>query len=485
LIEAQTLSGQVKFKLSDVLGNRCLDFDPSLMSVVVDYPTECISRTHKKWNSLLVDIFATEKADPSSAVQLRLFYDGLELIQNSTQPITAKKDTEGHILTQACIPVEVVFSFAYGSELFAIVENKVHVYDFFGTLLNSWGDIGAEPGSFKDPRSIAVCNGLVYVADTGNHRIQTFTLAGEFIREFSFTEPTHLSVYKDMIWASNSSTIIAMDNNGVRVHEVSAIHSEIDCFSVWTDYSKIIVKTKKSDSFEINLAGKKTSGLKIARHYWAIGDFLVKVDINRQLKVYNKHFKCILVSKMYREGRNWSFSLLPFGKLIITCIQENKTLLAVLDSGLDTTCGTLPIIKYVQEESKRRNVDLNGIMRTLIPMCTETYLVGKQVTLLSVHPESDEMKDTTPLHFRWNGEEHEMSLLTLARHIKVRSSWNQNFTADSSTDEIVGLAMDRETKKALLRKKLPEKLQQSQIWISMTYRGVELQNSPFSLKLIN
>jgi DNA-binding beta-propeller fold protein YncE len=58
---------------------------------------------------------------------------------------------------------------------------RVHKYTCDGTYLFSWGRSGTGPGEFNLPHNIACDeNGLVYVADRENHRIQVFDADGRF-----------------------------------------------------------------------------------------------------------------------------------------------------------------------------------------------------------------------------------------------------------------------------------------------------------------
>ncbi|MFP5504434.1 MAG: hypothetical protein ACLGIN_18270, partial [Candidatus Sericytochromatia bacterium] len=45
----------------------------------------------------------------------------------------------------------------------------------------TWGGLGAEPGRLNSPGSLAVTKDRVYVADTGNHRIQVFDPQGRLV----------------------------------------------------------------------------------------------------------------------------------------------------------------------------------------------------------------------------------------------------------------------------------------------------------------
>lgn len=53
--------------------------------------------------------------------------------------------------------------------------HRVHVFSTDGEQLVVWGSEGHEPGNFRNPIAIAVApSGEIYVADSGNHRIQKF-----------------------------------------------------------------------------------------------------------------------------------------------------------------------------------------------------------------------------------------------------------------------------------------------------------------------
>ncbi|MEK6965793.1 MAG: HYR domain-containing protein, partial [Thermoproteota archaeon] len=73
-------------------------------------------------------------------------------------------------------------------DLVFVVDSKlgtVQKFDSIGTLITKWGSVGNEKGQFSKPNGIAVSkDGIVYVADTENHRVQKFTLDGKFISEF-------------------------------------------------------------------------------------------------------------------------------------------------------------------------------------------------------------------------------------------------------------------------------------------------------------
>jgi DNA-binding beta-propeller fold protein YncE len=74
---------------------------------------------------------------------------------------------------------DVYISDGYGN-------SRVHKFDPRGRHLRSWGEPGTDPGCFNIPHNIATdTEGLVYVADRENHRVQIFDSEGRYQDQWS------------------------------------------------------------------------------------------------------------------------------------------------------------------------------------------------------------------------------------------------------------------------------------------------------------
>ncbi|MEW5989198.1 MAG: NHL repeat-containing protein, partial [Chloroflexota bacterium] len=60
--------------------------------------------------------------------------------------------------------------------------HRIQVFDPSGGFVRAWGSQGDAAGQFNEPWGIAVDENYVYVADTWNHRLQKFTLRGDFVQ---------------------------------------------------------------------------------------------------------------------------------------------------------------------------------------------------------------------------------------------------------------------------------------------------------------
>jgi hypothetical protein len=96
---------------------------------------------------------------------------------------------------------------------------RIAKFDKHGKFIKSWGSRGADPGQFNTAHGIAIdAQGNVYVADSGNKRIQVFDSEGTFKREIAnvgtpaaicITPGTHQYLY-----SSNSNPENDIDVDG-------------------------------------------------------------------------------------------------------------------------------------------------------------------------------------------------------------------------------------------------------------------------------
>ena len=73
-------------------------------------------------------------------------------------------------------------------------ENRIQRFTRDGSPLEIWGEPGAGDGEFNHPHGLAVDDDLdlVYVGDQENHRLQVFTLTGEFVRQWGDAQFAHI-----------------------------------------------------------------------------------------------------------------------------------------------------------------------------------------------------------------------------------------------------------------------------------------------------
>jgi DNA-binding beta-propeller fold protein YncE len=65
--------------------------------------------------------------------------------------------------------------------------HRIQVFDSDGTFIRQWGSTGTGSGQFNEPWGLAVDEENVFVADTWNHRIQKFTLEGDFVGAYGLS----------------------------------------------------------------------------------------------------------------------------------------------------------------------------------------------------------------------------------------------------------------------------------------------------------
>ena len=101
--------------------------------------------------------------------------------------------------------------------------DRILKYSSSGECLLKWGNNGKDLGNFVNPIGVAIDEqGLIYIADNGNHRVQVFTPYGELITFFGgygeylsfFKNPTNLYIDK-----SNDHNIYVVDQGNKRIQK--------------------------------------------------------------------------------------------------------------------------------------------------------------------------------------------------------------------------------------------------------------------------
>lgn len=99
-------------------------------------------------------------------------------------------------------------------------KNRVYKRDGSdGEILEQWGDAGSGPGEFAGPYGIALApDGTLYVADSGNTRIQRFTEKGEYIGEWATAaRPSGIALdpVREILYVGEGNAVEAYDLTGV------------------------------------------------------------------------------------------------------------------------------------------------------------------------------------------------------------------------------------------------------------------------------
>ncbi|MEK7214652.1 MAG: peptidyl-alpha-hydroxyglycine alpha-amidating lyase family protein, partial [Chloroflexota bacterium] len=121
----------------------------------------------------------------------------------------------------ACVAVaangEILVADGYGN-------SRVHKYSPEGRLVRSWGSQGSGPGEFDLPHGIWVdAQQRVWVTEKQGHRLQRFTLDGEYIDTWTgFSKP-------NAVWVGQDGVSYFAEQN----HRVSVLSPDGEVLSRW------------------------------------------------------------------------------------------------------------------------------------------------------------------------------------------------------------------------------------------------------------
>ena len=120
--------------------------------------------------------------------QLLITMDG-QHVQNSPNDLDVRPKRDYHTLCNAqqviqCNWPSCVAIHDNGDIYVGSYDHCIYVFDQTGQLKNTIGSRGSGDGQFNNPWGISIKGDVLYVADSGNHRVQKLTSSGKFLHKF-------------------------------------------------------------------------------------------------------------------------------------------------------------------------------------------------------------------------------------------------------------------------------------------------------------
>eukprot|EP00731_Ephydatia_muelleri_P008233 Em0004g571a len=151
--------------------------------------------------------------------QLLITMDG-QHVQNSSNDLDVRPKRDYHTLCNAqqviqCNRPRCVAIHDNGDIYVGSSDGCIYVFDPTGQLKNTIGSSGSGDGQFSSPSGISIKGDMLYVADTGNHRVQKLTSSGKFLHKFGHkgSGQGQFNLPRAVIIDSNNKLIVSDFNN--------------------------------------------------------------------------------------------------------------------------------------------------------------------------------------------------------------------------------------------------------------------------------
>ena len=101
------------------------------------------------------------------------------------------------------------------------LQDDIQIFDLNGKFLSKFGSSGNQKGEFSRPMQISASNDLLYIADSGNKRIQVVDSEGQFVNEFSvpISNESDLEISLDV--SENRIHVINNKNTNLLIYDLN------------------------------------------------------------------------------------------------------------------------------------------------------------------------------------------------------------------------------------------------------------------------
>lgn len=136
--------------------------------------------------------------------------------------------------------------------------NRIVKYNSAGVYLTEWGGTGSNPGQFRTPHALAMdSNGLLYVGDRSNRRVQVFDQDGNFVTDYyQFGRPSGIFIdSNDHIYVADSESTEQRNPGYRRGIRVADLNGGAYVYGFIDDPLEIPAGTSAAEGVAVDAAG--------------------------------------------------------------------------------------------------------------------------------------------------------------------------------------------------------------------------------------
>lgn len=146
--------------------------------------------------------------------------------------------------------------------------SRIAVFDNNGKSLYTFGSKTAYFHGLKAPTGVAVCNGLVYVADAFFGAIYVFDVSGNYVdvlvREKSLNKPEAMKLWKENLLIADGNKVLTVSLASGEISEIASVGNapaKITCAAVDVNENLVVTDVKANEVYVLTKMSELIGGL--------------------------------------------------------------------------------------------------------------------------------------------------------------------------------------------------------------------------------